>query len=198
MGILTSREPFGIAVLVSDSGHFALLLSLDRKKELPASTEERLLFWLPVYPRDDTPAGTLISLTLTDGPDGDGVGPNRFRNDLPYRGETTYQAISPGRLVSGAVHVTRSFSRGDSNADGNQLDLGDGVYILQYLFRSGPEPLCLDAADVNDQGGVNMSDAVYVLQHLFADGPAPPPPFASCGGDETDDELDCRLFPPCD
>jgi hypothetical protein len=90
------------------------------------------------------------------------------------------------------------FTRGDANADGNSLDLGDAIYILQFLFSNGPEPPCLKAADANDDNkAIDIGDGVYILQHLFASGPALPAPSASCGLDATEDALTCTSFGPC-
>jgi hypothetical protein len=91
------------------------------------------------------------------------------------------------------------FRRGDANGDGNDLDLGDAVYILQYLFANGSAPPCLDAADANDDNkAIDVSDGVYVLQYLFAGGPLLPPPFPDCGFDKTEDELGCETYLPCE
>ena len=46
---------------------------------------------------------------------------------------------------------------------------------------AGPSPTCLDAADTNDDGGVNITDGIYVLNFLFLGGPAPPAPHPGCG-----------------
>lgn len=69
----------------------------------------------------------------------------------------------------------RRFYRGDSNSDCG-LDIVDGIYTLNHLFLGGPAPTCMDAADANDSGTVNLSDAVYLLAYLFFAGPPPPPP----------------------
>jgi hypothetical protein len=90
------------------------------------------------------------------------------------------------------------FRRADANADGKPLDLSDAVYVLQYLFASGPEPPCLDAADGNDDGEVDLADAIAVLNHLFAGTGDLPLPFDECGVDPTPDELGCEGFPPCE
>ena len=90
-----------------------------------------------------------------------------------------------------------SFKRGDANADGGNLDISDAVYILQYLFADGPDILCMDAGDANDQGGVDIADAIFILQYLFASGPTLPPPFPDCGFDITPDEVTCDLYPHC-
>ena len=85
-----------------------------------------------------------------------------------------------------------SFFRGDSNRD-QRINVSDGVHILNHLFLKGEEPGCMDAADADDSGDVNLADAVAVFGYLFSDGPSlPPPAFPICGADLTDDEL-----PPC-
>ena len=88
------------------------------------------------------------------------------------------------------------FVRGDANADAN-VDLSDGVFVLSWLFLSGEDPSCLDAADANDGGSINLSDAVSIFGFLFVGQGRLPAPGPSCGADETDDSLDCRSFEPC-
>jgi hypothetical protein len=90
------------------------------------------------------------------------------------------------------------FLRGDSNRDGS-VDISDRVTDLNALFLGGPEPFCLDWADVNDDGRFDVSDPVFGLNHLFRGGAAPPPPGPDTPGyDETDDEWECGLSPPDD
>lgn len=88
------------------------------------------------------------------------------------------------------------FKRGNANADGD-VNLSDAVFILNYLFRGGAAPPCLDAADADDSGVINLTDAVYLLNYLFLGGPEPRAPFEACGEDPTADDLDCGAFPPC-
>lgn len=88
------------------------------------------------------------------------------------------------------------FMRGEANADG-RLDLGDMVFILNYLFASGRAPTCLKTADVNDDGINDIGDAIFGLNYLFANGPSPPPPIGVCGMDRTADDLSCVEYKPC-
>jgi hypothetical protein len=90
-----------------------------------------------------------------------------------------------------------AFRRADANADG-KVDISDGVSILGYLFLGGSPPTCLDAADADDSGGLEITDAIYVLNHLFVGGPAPPAPYPDCGGDATEDGLECEGYAGCD
>jgi len=94
------------------------------------------------------------------------------------------------------------FQRGD--ADQNKLlQLTDAVQILSYLFLGLPTKLpdCFDAGDADDNGLLQLTDAVRILAYLFLGGPAPAPPFdiaaPVCGGDPTEDELDCAAFAGC-
>ncbi|MCA8958907.1 MAG: hypothetical protein KDC38_00275 [Planctomycetes bacterium] len=85
------------------------------------------------------------------------------------------------------------FRRGDGNADG-VFDISDAVFALAWLFTSGNDPICDDAADANDDGTIDISDAVFTLFSLFIVGtPTPPPPGSvTCGVDPTSDALDCQ------
>jgi hypothetical protein len=99
----------------------------------------------------------------------------------------------------GRVHLyvpAAGFVRGDHNVDG-QIDVGDGIAILGYLFSGDPDGSCNDATDANDDGGRDIGDAIFVLDYLFSDGPQPPTPFPCCGVDPTDDALDCAVYNAC-
>ena len=84
------------------------------------------------------------------------------------------------------------FIRGNANNDGN-VDLGDGILILGYLFVSDSIG-CLDAADCDDNGQIDITDAIYLFTYQFAGGAPPVAPFPDCGEDPTDeDALDCQV-----
>jgi hypothetical protein len=115
--------------------------------------------------------------------------------------ETEYELFDPrgvrSHVLLGSVLPSGvRFRRGDSNADGH-VSLNDCVSTLNYLFRGGSAPACLDTADVNDDGALGLSDAVQLLNHLFRGGPPPAPPAGSCGVDPTDDTLPCEGAAGC-
>jgi len=64
------------------------------------------------------------------------------------------------------------FLRGDANGDG-VINVNDVVYLINYLFISGPAPDPLEAGDVNCDGTINVSDVVYLINYLFISGPPP-------------------------
>lgn len=86
--------------------------------------------------------------------------------------------------------VDDPFIRGDANGDG-EVNFTDVMTSLDYLFRRGATPACMDAADANDDGGLNLTDPVVTILFLFAGGAPLPPPTGSPGADPTPDELGC-------
>ena len=69
-------------------------------------------------------------------------------------------------------YIQARFLRGDCNGDG-VIDLGDGVYLLNYLFKGGDAPDPYAAGDANCDGVIDLGDVVYLLNYLFKGGPQP-------------------------
>lgn len=66
-----------------------------------------------------------------------------------------------------------AFMTGDANGD-KGLTIADVVYLVNYLFKSGPVPVpVVQAGDANCNGKVTVSDAIYLINYLFKDGPPP-------------------------
>jgi len=97
-------------------------------------------------------------------------------------------------LFGSAPLSAQVFVRGRVNADA-AIDLGDPVFLLNYLFADGPAPTCLKAADANDDGELNIADPVRILGHLFGDPLVLPPPFPAPGIDPTPDNIPCVGIP---
>lgn len=62
--------------------------------------------------------------------------------------------------------------RGDANRDG-VINAGDVVYLVSYLYRSGPAPNPLMAGEVTCDGVINAGDIVYLVSYLYRGGPPP-------------------------
>jgi C1A family cysteine protease len=62
---------------------------------------------------------------------------------------------------------------GDVNNDGI-INVADAVYLINYLFRTGPLPLPqLCTGDCNHDGTVTVSDVVFLINYLYNGGPLP-------------------------
>ncbi len=61
---------------------------------------------------------------------------------------------------------------GDANGD-DLVNIGDAVYIIQYVFNGGAPPANLNLADCNRDCDVNIGDAVYLINYIFKSGAAP-------------------------
>jgi serine protease AprX len=75
-------------------------------------------------------------------------------------------------VVHGGAVVIGGAMRGDANGDG-KYNVGDAVYIVTYVFRSGPAPATVEAGDANSDLSIDVGDAVYLVNYIFRNGPAP-------------------------
>ena len=99
-----------------------------------------------------------------------------------------FETITTNEVVS---VIGTTFKRGEANGDG-AFNVSDGVFILLWLFAGGTQAACLDAADTDDNGAVNLIDAVRIFNFLFSGEEAPPAPgHNTCGIDTTPDVLEC-------
>jgi hypothetical protein len=93
--------------------------------------------------------------------------------------------------LSGARLGATDFIRGDANGDGT-VSLSDVHKIVSWLFRGQAAPGCLDSADTDDDGALNLTDATKLLNFLALASPPPAPPFPNAGSDTTPSGLTCE------
>ncbi|MBI4605969.1 MAG: metallophosphoesterase [Planctomycetes bacterium] len=115
--------------------------------------------------------------------------------------------IAPGEIEGTAVSVegktldrftirkrgegaSLRFLRGDANED-RDLNLTDGVVVLNYLFTGAPPP-CLAASDFDASGTVTISDPIQTFNFLFTGGRPPAPPYPDCGGGAEAPDVGCK------
>lgn len=92
------------------------------------------------------------------------------------------------------VLSTVPFRRGDVDGDG-KMTINDYVRIINYIQQSQPIP-CLDAADVNDSGKIDITDILDLNLWMWQSAyeiPAPGP--HASGVDPTPDDLGCAKYP---
>jgi hypothetical protein len=51
--------------------------------------------------------------------------------------------------------------------------VSDVIYLINYLFASGPAPNPIEYGDVNCDDIVDVADVMYLINYLFLEGPAP-------------------------
>lgn len=125
--------------------------------------------------------------------------------DQIFEGDTSASetmAVTSGGVVVEPIRtpaffeVPQPFLRGDTNQDA-LFNLADGITLLQIIFLGG-QSSCADANDCNDDGRIDVADAISALQGVFGNGPLPPAPgHINCGGDPTEDNLDCESHGMC-
>jgi hypothetical protein len=72
----------------------------------------------------------------------------------------------------GIGRTASPFIPGDVNGD-DLIDLGDVVYLVSYLYKSGSAPDPLLAGDADCDGEVNLGDVVYLINYPYKNGSLP-------------------------
>ena len=74
-----------------------------------------------------------------------------------------------------AIHISPWDYRGDVNVPNGDgvVDIGDVVYLINYLFKHGPVPVPFIEGDTNCDGNIDVGDVVILINYLFKNGPVP-------------------------
>ena len=97
-----------------------------------------------------------------------------------YKLSGTVGQTAVGLGTSASYHLNHGFWQdfsccnkpGDANND-NAANVGDAVYIINYIFKGGPVPPCKCEGDANGDDAINVGDAVYNVNYVFKGGPPP-------------------------
>jgi hypothetical protein len=65
-----------------------------------------------------------------------------------------------------------TFPSGDVNGDGVR-DIGDIVFLINYVFYGGPQPNLIESGDCNCDGVVDIGDIVFMINYVFYQGEEP-------------------------
>lgn len=116
----------------------------------------------------------------TWGQNADGTWSYYFSPDSSQVGsifEVTFVATDYPGLASATLTVhprVVAFLRGDLDSD-NVYTVNDLSYFIDYLFREGPAPLVVDAADTDANGAITINDLSLLIYYMFRNGPQPAP-----------------------
>jgi PKD repeat protein len=77
------------------------------------------------------------------------------------------------KIVGSLVTTTGCCAhRGDLNHDA-EVSINDLTYLVDYLFASGPGPVCEEEGDLDGNEVIDISDLTYFASYMFGGGPAP-------------------------
>lgn len=139
------------------------------EKNISGSIDYDQLVWQ--YDRD----GNLIMTHRSDSP---GSHPDTYGKRLVRDGggnlyvasgtnpKGVYPDIYINRLVPSASQ------RGDANAD-MTVNVGDVIYIINYVFKAATAPAINEHGDANCDQMTNVADAVYLINYVFKGGTPP-------------------------
>jgi len=75
--------------------------------------------------------------------------------------------INKARVYSGVLSGALA---GDVDHD-YDVDAADVVYLFDYLFVEGPEPVLWGSGDIDSAAGINIGDVIYLADYIFLAGP---------------------------
>jgi len=120
-------------------------------------------------PTIDTQIVTIDSITIID-------------DDIEYSttfSDSASNAFKP-QFQKGYLDIQESASCciGDrGNVDGSidePVNVGDVIYLVDFIFFGGPEPPCIEEGNVDGIGEINVGDLIYLVNFIFHQGPPPP------------------------
>jgi hypothetical protein len=78
-----------------------------------------------------------------------------------------------GQILDNAIDwLGGGYICGDANAD-QSADMLDILHLISYLYKGGPAPDPIEAADVNNDTNVDMLDILDLINYLYKGGPEP-------------------------
>ncbi len=64
--------------------------------------------------------------------------------------------------------------RGNIDGDpADEIDIGDLIALVDFMFNEGPEPACITEANIDGFGDIDVSDLIMLVTYMFQDGPPP-------------------------
>ncbi|MCP4569740.1 MAG: S8 family serine peptidase [FCB group bacterium] len=87
-------------------------------------------------------------------------------------GDPSENIVADNTTVFFDYYYTFIMQSGDVNED-DDINVGDVVFLINWIFKNGPDPYDLRVADTNCDGENNVGDAVLLINYVFKNGTAP-------------------------
>ncbi len=79
------------------------------------------------------------------------------------------------KIASWSKPISCCVLRGDALHDNQLILVNDLVYLVNYVFKGGPPPICPEEGDaLADNGLILVNDLVFLVNYVFKGGDAPP------------------------
>ncbi len=96
------------------------------------------------------------------------------QQNVPEEYLTSTQIYVPGQTINTVVEFAILIDvmdyRGDVNGNGI-VEIGDIIYLVNYLYRQGDPPLRPSDGDLNCDRVINVGDVVFLVSFLYRGGP---------------------------
>jgi hypothetical protein len=134
------------------------------------ATYETLSYYPEIYDPDDT----VHQITYLDLPSWCSVQDDTLSGQVPDSVLVEGFTVIAEDLFHADTQsvVLCTYLCGDANRD-EIVNVGDVVYLVSYLYKSGTEPLPTESGDCNRDENVDVGDVVYLVSYLYRNGSPP-------------------------
>ncbi|MGB7060916.1 MAG: agmatine deiminase family protein [Candidatus Zixiibacteriota bacterium] len=134
------------------------------------ATYETLSYYPEIYDPDDS----VHQITYLDIPSWCSVQDDTLLGEVPDSALLDSFTVTVEDLFHADTQtvVLCTYICGDANRD-EVVNVGDVVYLVSYLYKSGPEPLPAESGDCNRDENVDLGDVVYLINYLYKNGSPP-------------------------
>jgi hypothetical protein len=132
--------------------------------------------------------GGPVTCPFTVNPEADTLEPTSFEDLILSFDGSAFEACSEETLYCNLIFTTNDpdelmitvpvtvwAGRGDVFIPSGLLDIGDVVFLVNYILKGGPapDPICMGDLALPHDDMVDMSDLIYLVQYLYYAGPPP-------------------------
>ncbi len=107
-----------------------------------------------------------------------------YSYQFTYRNNDIYTTVVPA-FDLGRIYIESEACcvgmRGNIDNDSEDIiNILDLTYLVDYMFKQGPEIVCIEEADLTLDCVIDISDLTYIIDYMFRAGPPPPACIEQC------------------